>query len=355
MHIIFWSLYLLIAAVVMLRFWSARFVSNRRADEVFFVHTSDHWPIALHHYRPRIKKRGLLPVICNHGLGANRFNFDLDDKHSLALTLANQGFDTYIIELRGVGMSRFWQWLYPRKWDILFDDFIEKDIPAAIEFVLKSTGAKKVHWVGHSMGAMVSYAFCQTQTAKKIRSVCAIAGPGDWKQQRKALGPLVSLAFLLKPLPAIHNSFFTRLYTPLLPHIKKDPLRRAIFVRENMSPQVVSLAAVNLVSDNPVSLLMQFVDWLSHNDFFSKDHYSYKANLSKITVPFLFISGQRDFFADYRSVRSVYDAVSSMDKKHIHFSRENGTTDFGHGDIVLGEKAPEQVYPVVVQWIEDHK
>jgi pimeloyl-ACP methyl ester carboxylesterase len=31
------------------------------------------------------------------------------------------------------------------------DDHLQKDVPAVLEYVMQATGAKQLHWIGHSM------------------------------------------------------------------------------------------------------------------------------------------------------------------------------------------------------------
>lgn len=62
----------------------------------------------------------------------------------------------------------------PRWWTI--DDYVEKDVPALIRFVLRQTNSHQVHFLGHSMGGMILcgvMARVDTTTAK-IRSCIAI-------------------------------------------------------------------------------------------------------------------------------------------------------------------------------------
>jgi pimeloyl-ACP methyl ester carboxylesterase len=35
------------------------------------------------------------------------------------------------------------------------DDHLQKDVPAVLEYVLQATGAKQLHWIGHSMVGVV--------------------------------------------------------------------------------------------------------------------------------------------------------------------------------------------------------
>jgi len=338
-----------------LRTWSLKYVSNRRGDEIHYVRTADGWSIALHRVKPRKKVKGLSPVILCHGLGANHFNLDLNERYSVAAMLAENGYDCFLIDLRSIGDSARQRLFANGKWDVCFDDFVFKDIPAAIDYVLDLCNAKKVHWVGHSMGGMVAYAFSQFDTVKKVRSVLAIASPGDWKPLRPTFAPVLFLSPVLRLFPVIHNSLFTKFSAPLVPYDKKSPLTRAIYIRENMDPEVLRSAAVNLVDNLPTKLLMQFAGWMKLNGFFSNEGYNYKTNMGKITVPFCFFTGESDFFAPYEGVRNVFEAISSKDKRHIHFSKRNGTQDYGHGDIVLGKSAPMEVFPQVLKWIEEHK
>src|SRR5687768_14358087 len=76
-----------------------------RPDELHRVPTPDGASIALARYQPRETRRFVEPVILCHGLGANRYILDLDEKYSLARYLARQGFEAWVLELRGRGLA----------------------------------------------------------------------------------------------------------------------------------------------------------------------------------------------------------------------------------------------------------
>jgi pimeloyl-ACP methyl ester carboxylesterase len=339
--------------VVLFQLLALRYRSDRRADEIHTVVTKDGWPLAVHRYLPRGPKKNLRPVILCHGLGANRFNFDLNDKYSYALHLAKQGYDVFIPEVRGVGQSARKPWFYPGKWDISFEHFVEQDAPAIIEHVRKLSNRKKPHWVGHSMGGMIAYAFAQGETGKQVHSFCSIAGPGDPKYF-EPMKSAVSLAFLLKPFPVIHQNFFARMLAVLLEFLSDMPGGGYIYQRDQMETSTLKSAGANLVTDTPTRLLFDFVRWVKNGRWTRTDGYAYQDHYDRIKTPFLFLSGEKDFFVPYGSIRKVYDEVSSTDKKHVHFSEANGTVDYGHGDILLGISAPEHVWPVIDNWIGEH-
>src|SRR3954470_18923706 len=74
-------------------------------DDVYRVPTPDGARIALGRYHARGERRFLTPVVLCHGLGANRYDLDFDEKYSLARFLARRGFETWVLELRGRGMA----------------------------------------------------------------------------------------------------------------------------------------------------------------------------------------------------------------------------------------------------------
>ncbi|EKX43032.1 hypothetical protein GUITHDRAFT_53041, partial [Guillardia theta CCMP2712] len=62
------------------------------------------WMISLHRYRsrapPGIAKKNHSVLLC-HGFASNRHSFDLNPEASVARYFANEGWDTWIVELRG--------------------------------------------------------------------------------------------------------------------------------------------------------------------------------------------------------------------------------------------------------------
>jgi len=45
--------------------------------------------------------------------------------------------------------------------------------------------------------------------------------------------------------------------------------------------------------------------------------------------------------------------VKSQDKTLAVFGPENGDTlPYGHGDLLYGENAPKEVYPIILRWLE---
>src|SRR5919106_6749300 len=104
--------------------------STDAVSGVFAIEADDGFPLVIERLAPPsdAPRCGPSVVLC-HGFGGNRFNFDLDERHSLARHLVREGFDVWLVELRGHGRSK----LAPhapasrRSWNM--DPHVEMDLP----------------------------------------------------------------------------------------------------------------------------------------------------------------------------------------------------------------------------------
>ncbi|KAJ0725939.1 putative triacylglycerol lipase [Helianthus annuus] len=79
---------------------------------------------------------------------------------SLALVLADNGFDVWIVSSRGTKYSRGHAYLKPEDeayWDWTWDELAAYDLPATFRYVHSQTG-QKLHYVGHSLGTLIAMA-----------------------------------------------------------------------------------------------------------------------------------------------------------------------------------------------------
>jgi pimeloyl-ACP methyl ester carboxylesterase len=134
------------------------------------------------------------------------------------------------------------------------------------------------------------------------------------------------------------------------------PLTEVLLNPKAIAPKVLRKMYCNLVSSMGYRLLLQLDDWGRNDAFRSRDgRVDYRARLRQVTAPVLVMGGSQDALATPQAVLAQAELLGSADKTVMLFGRENGDTlEYGHGDLLFGEKAPEEVYPRIVRWVSDH-
>lgn len=340
-----------LALLVYAGFLAARyFHASRFPDEIHFATTSDGWRVAVFRYRPETPLGGD-PVLLVPGIGANHYNFDLTDETSLARHLAARGHDAWVVELRGRGFSTRPLLFSGLHYDWSFDEYAERDLPAAAAVVARITGRSRLQMVGFSIGALASYAFLadpHRQTA--VSSLVAIGGPASFKRAGTHLSGRV-----VRSLRFMRHRFLMRVMAPVSGYWHPSPIQ-LIHNPENMEGATQRRAMVNLISNFSRNELLQYSDWLSNDAFRSIDQRrDYRAELHKVTVPSLFLAGPRDLLAPPDAVKDAFEAVSSTEKRFVILSRaQKFSVNYGHFDMLLGPHAAVDVFPVVVDWLDRH-
>lgn len=348
------------AAALLLALWAlaALWVTYRHrittlADERHAAVTSDGWILALHRYLPRTDGPGGGPVLLCHGLLANRGNLDLDERRSLARYLAGMGFDAWVLELRGSGLSRDSN---GRRGigRVTFDDYVERDIPAAIQTVLRETGRSRLQWVGHSMGGMLLYAYLSTREDRAIAAAVTVASPVDFTVLARTARHLLRLRPLLR-LRWVPLGLMIRGLLPLLRLSHKAMLDMGL-VSSNFTGAEIAELLVNVIEGfGPAGVLEQFGDWVEDGTYVSRDGRRSYGTLAHLHCPLLVVQPSLDFVAPPASVRPAVDLAPATDKTYRLFGKQSGDDrDYGHGDILLSDAARRNVFPVIADWLVKH-
>ncbi|NLH48840.1 MAG: alpha/beta hydrolase [Myxococcales bacterium] len=329
------------------------FTDNRRPDEIHFAKTADGQEIAVWRYRPRGAAAQKTPVVLQHGLGANQRDLDLEDKNSLALFLAREGYDCYLPALRGCGPSAYTRLGHPDRWNIVFDQFVDYDLPAVFAKIQELTGATQVHYIGHSMGGMIGYALAEGENAARLKSLTSIAGPCFFENMQH-FKPLLRYRFLFKPFPVIYQKVFCYLLAPLV-YFWPKVAGREMLNPDNVTGPTLALGSANVIDEMPKPLLLQFGQWVEDGDFGSHHQPSWESRLAEITTPIYCIAGSLDYFCPPPAIDRVVDRVGSARKRYHLFAKANGdTVDYGHGDLSIGNDAPRDIFPTILSWLKEN-
>ena len=329
---------------------------NRLTAETHFATTADGWKIALYRYVPAgggIK--GQCPVFLCHGLGANRYNLDAPGRLSMARWLCRQGFETWVVELRGAGKSsrpRMWN---DKKFDWNFDHYVMQDVPAALALVAQVSGHPDVHWIGHSMGGMVAYAYLMTHDQAPIRTMTAIASPAFAGKKNPVIAAVAPLAGILKIIKKLPYEGTGIALVPAMP-LFKETVGHLFGNPRNLSNRDLAKLIVLTPTNLPTSLIRQFADWYVVGGFTGQhNNVDYVRELHKVAVPSFIIGGSRDILTPPGDMKHTFNQIGAADKKFMVFGKRQGSREeYGHIDLVLGRRASEEVWPHILTWLVSH-
>ena len=323
------------------------------ADEVHFAATPDGWRLALHRYRPHANGPGTPVVLCG-GYGCNRRFLDADERASLARFLSRRGFDAWLLELRGRGLSHpIAACRRPGAWT--FDDLATIDVPAGIAYVAAATG-RRVAWIGHSMGGMVLYAYlgCHPKAADSVLAGVTIASPVVFPAVSSAL--LNRIGYLLLGVP-FSDTVPQRLLLGMLWHLVGRTEAAAVGMNPaNVDHNEVGRVLRHALCDVSRLKLRQLAGWALEGGFTSVDgRVDYRAALAHVTTPLLVVAGSLDQLATPSAVHRVLDHLPAAATSYLEFGRAHGhSIDYGHLDLILGRAAPREVFPAITGWLDAH-
>lgn len=326
---------LLVASAAHGLFWSRRLFLPPTEDELLRAETGDGWSLALARRRPRGPRRRL-PVLLVHGLAVNRRFLDFGGRHSLAAFLAEAGFDCFAVDLRGHGGSR-----RGPSGDWCFDDYLREDLPAALEAVRRVTGAPRVLLLGHSQGALLSL-LTAAQRPAEVAGVVALAGPVRLRPGlHTGVFALRSWARLLACMVAPFTGY---------PHLR---VAQASINTRNVERPVLQRFLCTAVENVSRGVAAQFRGWMRSGRFDSRDGaVDYRGLLPGARTPALFVAGQSDGLAPPAAVRAGHDPWGGPRAWILASAAGGFAADYGHGDLVFGRRAPEEIYPRVREWME---
>ena len=249
------------------------------------------------------------PVLLTHGTFSNGSICS-----RLAAYLSAEGYDAWVLELRGRGASR----------DIArptFEAFGLLDVPAAIEAVRACTGQRRLFLVGHSGGGLAFLMHLARRPAERasVRGLVMLASQATEACATLSGQLMVGFGWVAESVLG---------YSP----------GRAL----RLGPE-----------NEPKGILHQWMRWNRSGRWTGTDGFDYLGALTDISVPTLCFAGAGDrYTAPARGCRRLYDALGGEDKAWILCARSEGfSEDYGHTRIVASRAAQREVWPRIKEWL----
>lgn len=330
-----------------------------------FAETKDGWKLGIKHFRPDRPDPGKRPVVLCHGLGLNGTFWTLTENH-LPYQLASRGYDVFVVDMRGSGASRrtgrvgkvnsllrhtpFLE-VGEDDWGVDHESFY--DVPAILDYVERETGHRSVNWVGHSLGGMLMFPYLELwPEPQRIATFVAMGSPVVLVSapETEMLRANRGLRKLLGVMSTSRTARFLAITRP--PGL--DRIDRFYYSAENVDELTVDRFYGYTLEDPGPGALRQLDHYLEFGRMVSADRrHDYAAMMDRVKVPTLYVAGEGDVLAPMDSVVWTYEAAGSADKTLARFGmREGHLADYGHCDLVWSRHAPDEVFPVLIDWLD---
>ncbi|TYH52927.1 hypothetical protein ES332_D09G063000v1 [Gossypium tomentosum] len=250
------------------------------------------------------------------------------------------------------------------KYDWDFDNYLEEDVPAAMEYIKDKSEPKdgKLLAIGHSMGGILLYAMlsrCGYEGKDSgLAAVTTLASSLDYMSSRSSLKLLLPLADPAQVLnvPVIPIGTLLAAAHPFAanPPYLLSWLSPQISAPDMLQPKLFEKLVTENFETVPAKLLLQLATAFEEGGLRDRSGtFFYKNHLSKSNVPVLAIAGDQDLICP---PDAVYETVKLIREPLVTYKVFGGPggPHFAHYDIVGAQRAVDLVYPCIIEFLNHH-
>ncbi|XP_045768703.1 lipase 1-like [Maniola jurtina] len=346
----------------------------------FEVVTEDGYILALF----RLPGRSKVPVLLVHGLGDSSDTWLLRGSTSLAITLADDGYDVWLANVRGNRYSRRHVHLNPDKdpafWRYSFHEIGYYDLPAIIDTILKTTKAESLTYIGHSQGTTASYVLGSQRKEynSKINVMISLAPVAYLHHTPPPISILIDLSPVIEqvfkdlsihevfgdnttlgyvihrlcPLPFI--GYFVCTYSLAFPTAGYDP--------PELEPKFSQISSTHYPAGTSSRSIVHFLQ-VGYREKFAQYDYGSEGNvkhynsteppvyrLDQVTMPVALLVGDNDNLSTVPDVELLKQQLANV----VYYNL-NPRLLCNHLDFVWGRHMSDYLYPQIYEVLDSYK
>jgi pimeloyl-ACP methyl ester carboxylesterase len=254
------------------------------------------------------------PVILIHGSFTNRGFWLSSSGKGLASALLDQGFDPWMLEMRGHGDSPVNQNYSANN----VEQYAEYDIPAAADFVIEQTKQSPL-WVGHSLGGVI----ISTSLAGGHLAEEKVAGLA-------LFGSQVSKYPLILRLPGFRL----------------------------IAQTVLSLKRSNIVNpkgpeQEPKGIAKEFVRWAGIlTGWKPSKGPSYWKVIPDNNISLIAFGAPKDKGDPAKHCKRLAESINKNCEYHLLNKKSGYKQDYGHVNMIVSKEAEQEVWPKLINWFK---
>lgn len=307
-------------------------VSGSNVSRVPFCAESLTVPVSgteqLHLARYYVDKNHLrAPVLMVHSIARDGSSFTASRNGGLAAYLAREGYDVYVIDLRGHGKS--WPKVSSNS-SFGVHQLITEDIPAAIKTIVKKRGDVPQLWVGHGWGGVLLCSYL----ARYGDSLCPLAAMVQLGSRRRSVNNSFLKAFVI-------DFIWARLCKPV------------VWLTGYLPAGKLALGDANETANS----YRDYLHWSRSEQWLDpKDGFDYGHALKRQVLPstLYLSSGGDSAYGHPDDVRRYALELGRHDGRLLRIDRERGgLRNYNHDELIGHADAEQELFPLMVSWFEE--
>ncbi|KAG1176316.1 hypothetical protein G6F70_006433 [Rhizopus microsporus] len=338
-------------------------------EEIEIIDNLDKF-VQIKHPKP-LGYQGKPVVLLYHGflMSSEVWVSNIDEYRNLPFVLAQRGYDVWLGNARGNKYSQYHLHLNATQqqfWNFSMNEFVMRDLPDTIDYILKQTGASSLTYIGFSQGTAQAFASLSINPDlnKKVNLFIALAPATTPKGLRhpiidafvKATPAVIYLMFGRKA-PLKLALFWQRIVTPPIYVKIIDTCCHFLFgwTGRNMSDSQKAVSYQHLYSTTSVKSLVHWFQIIRcgqfqmydevpsrlpyHSENGAADHIPPRFPTLQITTPIAIFYGRSDSLVDFNvlsaDLPSPLAYVKSIGKwEHLDFLWAEGVENIIYPDVI---------------------